>query len=170
MPLEGVLMIPVPRAFGPSVSHSLLSTLMPGLLCYAMYRVARLFLRSQVGAIAAGGFFGLSSMLAWHAWYQLNLAVGVLFLPLALEAAVRLRRRPGWWQAVIRGVILGASLLTDQESAIMVASLVLVVLLSWLARRPTLSGAAGIPPTPGTPSWARRLAVTAVAVGVGLWG
>ena len=168
MPLEGVLMIPVTLAFGPSASYNLLSALMPGLLCYAMYRAARLWLRSQVGAIAAGGFFGLSSMLAWHAWYQLNLAVGVLFLPLALEAAVRLRRRPGWWQAVILGVILGASLLTDQESAIMVAILVLVVLLSWLARRPTPGGAAGIPRTPGTPSWARRLAVTAVAVAVAL--
>jgi hypothetical protein len=168
MPLEGVLMIPVTLAFGPSASYNLLSALMPGLLCYAMYRAARLFLRSQVGAIAAGGFFGLSSMLAWHAWYQLNLAVGVLFLPLALEAAVRLRRRPGWWQAVILGVILGASLLTDQESAIMVAILVLVVLLPWLARRPTPGGAAGIPSTPGTPRWARRLAVTAVAVAVAL--
>ena len=168
MPLEGVLMIPVTLAFGPSVSYNLLSALMPGLLCYAMYRAARLWLRSQVGAIAAGGFFGLSSMLAWHAWYQLNLAVGVLFLPLALEAAVRLRRRPGWWQAVILGVILGASLLTDQESAIMVAILVLAVLLSWLARRPTPGGAAGIPRTPGTPCWARRLAFTAVAVAVAL--
>ena len=168
MPLEGVLMIPVTLAFGPSASYNLLSALMPGLLCYAMYRAARLWLRSQVGAIAAGGFFGLSSMLAWHAWYQLNLAVGVLFLPLALEAAVRLRRQPGWWQAVILGVILGASLLTDQESAIMVAILVLAVLLSWLARRPTPGGAAGIPRTPGTPCWARRLAVTAVAVVVAL--
>jgi len=171
MPLEGVLMIPVTLAFGPSASYNLLSALMPGLLCYAMYRVARLWLRSQVGAIAAGGFFGLSSELTWHAWYQLNLAVGVLFLPLALEAAVRLRRRPGWWQAVILGAILGASLLTDQESAIMVAILVLVVLLPWLARRPTpggAAGAAGIPGTPGTPGWARRLAVTAVTVAVAL--
>jgi hypothetical protein len=168
MPLEGVLMIPVTLAFGPSASYNLLSALMPGLLCYAMYRAARLWLPSQVGAIAAGGFFGLSSMLAWHAWYQLNLAVGVLFLPLALEAAVRLRRRPGWWQAVILGVVLGASLLTDQESAIMVVILVLVVLLSWLARRPTPGWSAGIPRTPGTPSWARRLAVTAVAVAVAL--
>lgn len=171
MPLEGVLMIPVTVVFGPSASYNLLSALIPGLLCYAMYRVARLWLRSQVGAIAAGAFFGLSSMLAWHAWYQLNLAVGVLFLPLALEAAVRLRRRPGWPQAVILGVILGASLLTDQESAIMVAILVLVVLLEWLARRPAPAGAAGIPGTagtPGTPGWIRRLAVIGVAAAVAL--
>ena len=49
---------------------------------------------AALGAIAAGAFYGLSVDLAWHAWYQLNLAAGMLFLPLALEAAVRLRRRP----------------------------------------------------------------------------
>src|SRR6185369_8879250 len=94
MPLEGVMMLPVTIVFGPSASYNLLSVLMPGLSCYAMYRAARLWLPSQTGAIAAGAFFGLSSELAWHAFYQLNLAAGVLFLPLALEAAVRLRRRP----------------------------------------------------------------------------
>ena len=74
-----------------------------------MYRAARLWLRTPAGAIAAGGFFGLSSMLTWLAWYQLNLAAGVLFLPLALEAAVRLRRRPGPRQAVLLGLVLAAS-------------------------------------------------------------
>ncbi len=104
MPLEGVVMMPVTLLFGPSASYNLLSILMPGLLCYAMYRAARLWLPSQTGAIAAGGFFGLSSIMAWHAWYQLNLAAGAVFLPLALEAAVRLRRNPGRKQAVILGV------------------------------------------------------------------
>ena len=94
MPLEGVVMLPVTLAFGPSASYNLLSILLPGLMCYAMYRAARLWLPSQIGAIAAGAFFGLSSELAWHAWYQLNLAAGALFLPLALEASVRLRRNP----------------------------------------------------------------------------
>ena len=121
MPLEGVVMLPVTIVFGPSASYNLLSVLMPGLSCYAMYRAARLWLPSQTGAIAAGAFFGLSSELAWHAFYQLNLAAGVLFLPLALEAAVRLRRRPRWRQAALLGVVVGASLLTDQESAVLVA-------------------------------------------------
>lgn len=57
--------------------------------------MARLWLPSQIGAIAAGAFFGLSSMLVWRSWYQLNLAAGELFLPLALETAVRLTGRPG---------------------------------------------------------------------------
>ncbi len=103
MPLPGVLMIPITVTLGPSVSYNLLTALLPGLLCYATYRVARLWLPSQVGAIAAGAFFGLSSMMLWRSFYHLNLAAGVLFFPLALEAAVRLRRRPGWRQALVLG-------------------------------------------------------------------
>src|SRR5215469_844080 len=44
MPLEGALMLPVTLLFGPSASYNLLSILMPGLMCYAAYRVARLWL------------------------------------------------------------------------------------------------------------------------------
>ena len=62
MPLEGVLMLPVTLLFGPSASYNLLSILMPGLMCYAAYRVARLWLPTQTGAVFAGAFFGLSSI------------------------------------------------------------------------------------------------------------
>jgi len=187
MPLEGVVMLPVTLLFGPSVSYNLLSILMPGLLCYAMYRVARLWLPSQTGAIAAGGFFGLSSIMAWHAWYQLNLAAGVLFLPLALEAAVRLRRsvggREGGWgkQAVILGVIAGASLLTDQESFVLALIVIIGVLLPWLAgpllwrARLLLWRAWPLPWRPGGPVAAaegpglpRRLAAAGLAAAVAL--
>jgi len=119
MPLPSALLIPVTVTLGPSVSYNLLSALMPGLLCYATYRVARLWLRSQVGAIAAGAFFGLSSMLSWRSFYHLNLAAGVLFFPLALEAAVRFRRRPGWRQALVLGLVVGGGLLTDQEMGVL---------------------------------------------------
>jgi hypothetical protein len=151
MPLEGVLMLPVTLLFGPSASYNLLSILMPGLMCYAAYRVARLWLPTQTGAVFAGAFFGLSSIMAWHAWYQLNLAAGAVFLPLALEAAVRLRRREGgrgggWGrQAVILGVVLGACLLTDQESFVLAVIVVLAALVPWLvnpAGRQRLAGAA----------------------------
>jgi hypothetical protein len=171
MPLEGVVMMPVTLLFGPSASYNLLSILVPGLCCYAMYRVARLWLRSQTGAIAAGGFFGLSSIVAWHSWYQLNLAAGMLFLPLALEAAVRLRRNPSRKQAVILGVITGASLLTDQETAILVVILIVVTLLPWLAD-PLVRQARRLPWLParlaggtaGTgPGWLARLVVAGLA-------
>src|SRR6516164_8265828 len=91
--------------------------------------------------------------MAWHAWYQLNLAAGAVFLPLALEAAVRLRRsaggRGGGWrkQAVILGVVLGACLLTDQESFVLVLIVVLAALVPWLFGR----------------AWRQRLAAAAVA-------
>ena len=60
MPLPGVLLAPVTILFGPSATYNLLAIALPGLLSYAMYRVARLFLPSQISAIAAGGFFGYS--------------------------------------------------------------------------------------------------------------
>jgi hypothetical protein len=158
MPLEGLVMMPVTLAFGPSASYNVLSIILPGLCCYAMYRVARLWLRTQAGAIAAGAFFGLSSMLTWLAWYQLNLAAGALFLPLALEAAVRLRRRPGPRRAVILGLVLGASLLTDQETAVLAWILAVVALVPWLAGRAAA----------GTPGRGRKLAVAAAAATVAL--
>ena len=134
MPLPGALLTPVTLAFGPSASYNLLSIVCPGVLCYLMYRAARLWLRTQFGAIAAGAFFGISPVLAWRSWYELNLALGALFLPLALETAVRLRRGGHARAAVALGAVLGAALLTDQESAVLAVILAGLVLLP---RRPT---------------------------------
>jgi hypothetical protein len=132
MPLPDLVLTPITLAFGPSASYNVLSVLMPGLMCYAMYRCARLWVRSQTAALAAGALFGLSSMIAYQSWYLVNLPAGELFIPLALEAAVLLRRRPGWRRAVVLGVIVGAALLTDQESAILVAIVAVLALLPWL--------------------------------------
>jgi hypothetical protein len=137
MPLLGLIMTPITLAFGPSVSFSLLSIVMPGLLCYVMYRAARLWLRSQAGAIAAGAFFGLSSMLAEQDWAHLNIVAGTLFLPMTVEAAVRLRRHPGRRQAIILGLVLGASFLVNQESAVLAVILAALLLAGWLVRHPT---------------------------------
>jgi hypothetical protein len=137
MPLPDLLMMPVTIIFGPSAAYNLLSIAIPGLLCYVTYRVARLWLPSQAGAIAAGAFFGLSSMLTWRSWYHLNLAAGVLFIPLALEAAVRLRRRPGWRQALVLGLVVGGALLTDQEMAVLALILTGLALAPWLLRHPS---------------------------------
>ncbi|HWG62688.1 MAG TPA: hypothetical protein VG253_13340 [Streptosporangiaceae bacterium] len=137
MPLVGLLMTPVTLLLGPSASANLLAVLCPGLLCYVMYRAARLWLPDRWGPIAAGGFFGLSPILAWRSWYEVNLAAGALFLPMALEAAVRLRRRPGARQAVILGVVIGAAVLTDQESAVLAAITAGLVAVPWLLCHPT---------------------------------
>jgi hypothetical protein len=152
MPLPGLLMTPVTLAFGPSASYNLLSIACPGLLCYVMYRAARLWLPTGFDAAVAGGFFGLSSCLAWRSWYELNLALGALFLPLALEAAVRLRRRPRRRRGVVLGLVLGAALLTDQESAVLAGIVAGLALVPWLVRGP---------------SWA-KLGHAALAAGTGV--
>jgi hypothetical protein len=138
MPLTGLIMTPVTLIFGPSASFDVLTILLPGLLCYVMYRAARLWLAAP-GAIAAGALFGLSSMLAWQDWQHLNIALGTLFLPMTLEAAVRLRRRPGARQGLVLGVVLGASLLVNQESAVMAMLLAAAALLPWLIRHPAVA-------------------------------
>jgi hypothetical protein len=143
MPLAGLVMTPVTLAFGPSAAYSLLSIVTPGLLCYVMYRAARLWL-NETGAIAAGALFGLSSMLAWQDWYHLNIAVGSLFLPMTLEAVVRLRRRPGLRQSVILGVVLGASILVNQESTVLALILTVLGLLPWLVRHPSVARLRGV--------------------------
>jgi hypothetical protein len=138
MPLLGLLMLPVTMLAGPAVSYNLLVVLLPGVLCYVMYRVARLWLTSEVGAVAAGALFGLSTMVAFQDWFHLNIAAGTVFLPLALEAAVRLRRRPGTRRALWVGLVLGLAVLVNQESAIMAAIMVLLALIPWVAARPSL--------------------------------
>jgi hypothetical protein len=143
VPLLGTVMAPVTLAFGPSAAYNLLVIVVPGLACYAMYRVARLWIPTLAGAIAAGAFFGLSAMLTYQAWYHLNIAYGTVFLPLTLEAAVRLRRSPTLGRGAILGVVLGASVLVNQESAVMALILAVLVLIPWLAGTRTWAAAAG---------------------------
>jgi hypothetical protein len=133
VPLLGVVMLPVTLAFGPSAAYNFLLIVLPGLAGYAMYRAARLWLPTRTGAIAAGAFFGLSGMLTYQDWYHINIAYGTAFLPVTLEAAVRLRRNPAIGQAVILGVVLAGCLLVNQESAVMALILAALVLVPWLA-------------------------------------
>ncbi len=128
MPLLGVLLAPVTLTLGPAASFTAATIVMPGLASYAMYRAARLWL-GPAGAVAAGAFFGLSAMLTWQDWYHLNIAAGSVFLPLTLEAAVRLHRGPRIRRGVVLGVAAGASVLVNQESAVMAALLAAVVLV-----------------------------------------
>ena len=132
VPLLGVVMAPFTLAFGPSASYNLLNILAPGLACYAMYRAARLWLPTRTGAVAAGAFFGLSAMLTYQAWYHINIVYGTIFLPMTLEAAVRLRRAPTTGRGLILGVVLGASALVNQESVVMAAIVAVLALIPWL--------------------------------------
>jgi hypothetical protein len=130
MPLIGLIMMPVTVTAGAAASVNVLSVLAPGLACYAMYRAARLWL-PPTGALASGVFFGLSSMITWRAWFQLNLAIGAVFLPVALEAAIRLRREPNTGRAVALGLVIGLCVLTDSESTILTLIMVAVALAGW---------------------------------------
>jgi hypothetical protein len=139
VPLLGVVMLPVTVAFGPAAAYNFLLIILPGLAAYATYRVARLWLPTRVGAIAAGAFFGLSGMLAYQDWYHINIAYGTLFLPVTLEAAVRLRRKPSIGYAVFLGAALGCCLLVNQESAVMALILAALALVPWLASSGTMA-------------------------------
>ena len=135
-PLLGLLMTPVTLIFGPAAAYNLLVIAAPGLAAYAMYRAARLWLASQTGAIAAGAFFGLSAMLTSQDWSHMHTAFGCVFLPLTLAAVVRLRRSPTMGRGILVGLVVGASLLVDQESAVLAGIVAAAVLVPWLARGP----------------------------------
>ncbi len=132
MPLLGLVMAPVTLILGPSVSYNLLAIVMPGLACYAMYRLSRLWLPGWVGPVAAGAFFGLSGMVTFQDWAHLHTAAGCVLLPLTMEAAVRLRRDAAIRRGVILGVVAGASMLVDQEFAVLAVILAALLLLPWL--------------------------------------
>lgn len=135
MPLPGIVMTPVTLLFGPSVSYNLVAILAPGLAAYAMYRAARLWLPSRTGAIAAGAFYGYSSMLTSQAWSHIHTALGCIFLPLTLEATIWLRRRPGVARGIVLGLIVGGAVLVDQEMALLAVTIAVLGLVPWLLRR-----------------------------------
>lgn len=131
MPLAGFVMLPVTLLFGPSAAFTVLSLIVPGLLCYTMFRAARLWLNVP-GSIAAGAFFGLSSMMLWQNWYHINIAAGLIFLPMTIEAAVRLRRTQKKAPAVWLGVALGGAVMTSQEGAALALLIAAVILVPWM--------------------------------------
>lgn len=131
MPLPGYVMMPVTRIAGPSAAFTVLSLIVPGLLCYTMFRAARLWLNVP-GSIAAGAFFGLSSMMLWQNWYHINIAAGLIFLPMTIEAAVRLRRTQKIAPAVWLGVALGAAVMTSQEGAAIALLIAVVIMVPWI--------------------------------------
>lgn len=140
MPLVGVIMAPVTLLFGPSASFNSLAIVTPGLAAYAMYRAGRLWLPSRIGALAAGAFYGFSGMLASQDWEHLHTAIGCVFLPLTLVAAVRFMRGASTMRAIALGAVVGAAFLADQEAGVLAAILAALALLPWLLRQPSVAG------------------------------
>jgi hypothetical protein len=151
MPLPGLLLTPVTLIWGPSVSYNLLVLITPD--CCVTRCTGRPGCGSPRPSARSppGRSTGLSAMLTQQDWYHVNIALGAAFLPMALEASVRLRRTPGRRQAIILGVVMGVAVLTDQESAVLAAIVTGLTLLPWLLRHP---------------SWAKlRPAALAVVIG-----
>jgi hypothetical protein len=139
MPLLGVLLAPVTLTAGPAAAFWLITIVLPGLICYVMYLTARLWL-GQAGAITAGALYGLAAMVDWQVWFHLNIAAGMITLPAALGTAVRLRRSGRRRDAVLLGVVLGLSVLINQETALLAGGIAGAVLIhgaatGWLAGR-----------------------------------
>src|SRR5258707_1149627 len=82
--------------------------------------------------LADGPFLGLSTMPLWKKWYHVNMALGTIFLPMTIEAAVRFRRHPRMASAIALGVALGASILINQESTIVALVIAALTLVPWL--------------------------------------
>src|SRR2546423_15361673 len=78
-------------------------------------------------------------MLTRRDGHHVTFALGGVFLPMALEASVRLRRTPGRRQAIILGLVMGVAVLTDQESAVLAAIVTGLTLLPWLLHHPSWS-------------------------------
>jgi hypothetical protein len=135
-PLVGVLMAPVTLAFGPSASFTLLAAATPGLAAYAAYRAAGLWLPGLAGPLAAGSGYGMAAMLTWQDWYHINIAMGAVFLPLALATAIQLRRSPTLVRGMLPGLVVGSAVLVDQESAVLAGLVAAAALLPWVARGP----------------------------------
>ena len=85
-------------------------------------------------------------MLDWQVWFHLNIATGALVLPATLEAVIRLRRHPSRRQGIILGLILGATVLVDQESAVLAVLIAAAALVPWLVLR--LPGSGHCSPSP----------------------
>ena len=169
MPLEGLVLAPVTLGVRPRVfsDKRVRSVPLPGLCCYAMYRAARLWLRTPAGAVAAGGLFGLSSMVDLAGLVSAQPGRGRAVLaagPGGRGAAAPTPGPPGrrccwaWcWPAA-----------TDQETAVLTGILVVLALAPWLAGRPRRDAVSGDPAGGGAPTRTRKLAVTAAAVAVAL--
>jgi hypothetical protein len=116
VPLPGLLLAPLTRAFGPVLSLNVLLTLGFGLSAWSAYLAIRRYVPNQ-GAAAAGGLvYGFSPAMVAHAHHPnllLTFLLPWLFV-LVDEVVVRQRRSPVLLGAVL-GLLAAAQLLTGEE-------------------------------------------------------
>lgn len=123
-PLLGVVWMPVTLLLGPPQAVNVLSLVLPVLAAYAAYRLALALAFSPLAAALTGAFFGFAPITLGRAAVHLMLAAGMALMPLALLAAIRLRRRGRSRDAAVLGATLAAAVLTDVSIAPLVMALV----------------------------------------------
>ncbi|HEV7734860.1 MAG TPA: hypothetical protein VGR62_22010 [Candidatus Binatia bacterium] len=123
-PLIGVVWMPVTLLLGPAQAVNALSVLLPMLAAYATYRLARAFALSRAAAVATGAFYGFAPITLGRAAVHVMLAAGMVAMPLALLAAIHLRRRARIRDAAVLGLTLAATVLIDVSIAPLVFALV----------------------------------------------
>ncbi|MEK6277995.1 MAG: hypothetical protein AABM29_08285 [Actinomycetota bacterium] len=146
-PLAGWLLAPLTAAIGAGPTTNLMKLVVPVINCYVTYRLALRLGLERWAAFAAGALYGCSPALIWRADGHFNFAAGAIFPPLALNAAVRLRFGSRTRDAVLLGVVLGASILIDLTFFLFSAGLVAAYGIAAAhldgpqTRRPLLRGA-----------------------------
>ena len=138
VPLPGLLLAPLTRAFGPVLSLNVLLTLAYGLSAWSAYLAIHRYVPNH-GAAAAGGLvYGFSPVMIAHAHHP-NLIL-IFLLPwlfvLVDEVVVRQRWSPVWLGAVL-GLVAAAQLLIGEELLVATGLLaaVLVVVLAVMCPR-----------------------------------
>jgi hypothetical protein len=123
-PLLGALWMPVTLLAGPAQAVNLLSIALPVVAACAAYRSALAVDCGRGGAVAAGAFFGFAPITLGRAALHATLAAGMVFLPIALLASIRLRTLGRPQDGALLGAALAAVIFIDQSIALIVLTLV----------------------------------------------
>jgi hypothetical protein len=117
MVFPALVLWPVTAALGPITATNLAITLALPLSGWAMYLLARRYVRSRIAAIVAGLVYGFSPWMISRSPGEIHMTIA-LFPPLALlaldEILMRQRRSP-WLVGAGLGVAAAAELMTSEE-------------------------------------------------------
>jgi hypothetical protein len=138
VPLPGLLLAPLTRAFGPVLSLNVLLTLAYGLSGWSAYLAIHRYVPNHAAAVVGGLVYGFSPAMLAHSHHP-NLIL-VFLLPwlfvLVDEVVVRQRWSP-LWLGVVLGLVAAAQLLIGEELLVATGLLggLLVVVLALLCPR-----------------------------------
>ena len=117
MILPAIVLWPVTALFGPIVATNLAITLALPLSGWAMYLLARRYVRSRWAAVLAGLLYGFSPWMISRSNGEIHMTIAI-FPPLALLALDEIfirQRRSRWLVGAGLGLAAAAELLTSEE-------------------------------------------------------